>query len=382
MRVLFVGGGSPATIFGIVPLASAVRNAGHEVFMAGNEAMVPYITGAGLPALSVADHEIKHYMAREWDDRFDTENHQDMMGFIGSWFARLGADGFASLRKVVETWRPDLLVGGTMSYAAALLSAELKVPYVVQAWGLDEWTGTDAAAERVLAPELRELGLDRLPEPDLRIGICPPSIASPDSRDDLLMRWMPGNLQGRLEPWMYSRAERPRVCLTAGSRADHERGFKFLKTLSERIAPLDVDIVIPAPEELAAELRAAIPGVRTGWIPLNVVMPTCDLVVHHAGGATTMTALTSCVPQLVIPETPVFMPPVQRLADFGAGLAIPEAEATDSAVAEACRAILSDGDFTVRARALAAEIAELPSPAALLPRLERLADASLVPADA
>ena len=34
MRILFVTGGSPATVFPLIPLATAARNAGHEVFMA------------------------------------------------------------------------------------------------------------------------------------------------------------------------------------------------------------------------------------------------------------------------------------------------------------------------------------------------------------
>nr|QDG00807.1 glycosyl transferase [Streptomyces griseus] len=375
MKVLFIASGSPATVFGIVPLATAMRGAGHEVFMAGNEAMVPYIASAGLPALAAAEHEIAHYMdlARAGSGPLDLDNHRQVMEYVGSWFALLGADSFVRLRESLRGWRPDLLVGGTMSYAAPLLAAALDVPYVVQEWTLDDWSGTDAGALRVLEPQLAELGLKGLPEPELRIGICPPAIAHPDAPDVQPMRWRPGNKQGRVEPWMYARPDRPRVCLTAGSRASHERGFAFLRALHDRIAPLGVEVVIPAPDPVAAELRAAMPGVLTGWIPLDTVMPTCDLVVHHSGGATTMTAADAGVPQLIIPETPVFAPPAQRLADHGAGIMIAEAEATDEAVERACREILGDSRFKQRAGEIAAEIAEMPPPPTLVPQLEKVA---------
>ncbi|MFD3976285.1 nucleotide disphospho-sugar-binding domain-containing protein [Streptomyces cyaneofuscatus] len=375
MKVLFIAAGSPATVFGIVPLANAVRGAGHEVFMAGNEAMVPYIASAGLPALAAAEHEIAHYMdlARAGTGPLDLDNHRQVMEYVGSWFALLGADSFARLRRSLRGWRPDLVVGGTMSYAAPLLAAALDVPYVVQEWTLDDWSGTDAGALRVLEPHLAGLGLTGLPEPELRIGICPPAIAHPDAPDVVPMRWRPGNRQGRVEPWMYERPGRPRVCLTAGSRAGHERGFAFLRALHDRIAPLGVEVVIPAPDPVAAELRAAMPGVLTGWIPLDTLMPTCDLVVHHSGGATTMTAADAGVPQLIIPETPVFAPPAQRLADHGAGIMIAEAEATDEAVERACREILADARFKQRADEIAVQIAQMPAPPALVPELEKAA---------
>ncbi|MET7935540.1 hypothetical protein [Streptomyces sp. NPDC005322] len=41
MKILFVASGSPATVFALAPLATAARNAGHDVFMGAVEDMVP-----------------------------------------------------------------------------------------------------------------------------------------------------------------------------------------------------------------------------------------------------------------------------------------------------------------------------------------------------
>nr|WP_240979619.1 glycosyltransferase [Streptomyces sp. HNM0574] len=372
---MFVGGGSPATIFGIVPLATAVRNAGHQVFMAAPEEMAPVVSRSGLPALSVTPHDIWHYIGsdRAGNPATVPEEPRALMEFIGSWFAHMGADGYASLKEITGNWRPDLVVGGTMSYAAPLTAARLGVPWVLQEWDASEWEWTDDGARRVLEPELRELGLPGIPEPDLRIGVAPPALAPPRPGPVQLMRWTPGNLQSSLEPWMYTRPARKRVCVTAGSRASSDRNLEQLLWLADRLEGPDVEVVIPAPAEIADELRARRPGVLTGWIPLDVLAHTCDALVHHAGGATTLTAVHAGVPQLIIPESKAFMPLAKRLEKLGAALALGPDEATDDEVVRSCRRLLDEPDFRRSAAALGGEMARLPAPADFVPQLEKLA---------
>ncbi|MCH0542315.1 DUF1205 domain-containing protein [Streptomyces sp. MUM 203J] len=374
MKCLFIPGGSPATIFGLVPLAQAVRGAGHDVLMASTEDMMPVVTATGVPAVAVTPHDIWHYITKDREGNLkEIPGDLERQGpFVGRWFAQMGADGLPVLLDITRGWRPDLVVGGSMSYAAPLLAAHLGVPYVRQAWDTDDSNAQDRGAEAELRPELRALGLTRLPEPDLRIEICPPALTPPEAPPGRLMRWRPGNTQRAVEPWMLTRGERRRVCVTAGSRATPERTFTFLRGLVEQIAPLDVEIVVPAPEELAARLRAEL-DVRTGWIPLDVLAPTCDLVVHHAGGATTMTAMDAGVPQLIIPEAVVFDAPARRIADFGAALTMSPDAATPERVAAACERLLNDPSYSERARALSREIAALPLPAEMVGELEKLA---------
>ncbi|OLT48982.1 hypothetical protein BJF85_11100 [Saccharomonospora sp. CUA-673] len=378
MRVLFVGAGSPAIVFGLVPLANALRSNGHEVLAAVNRPSVPIAAGAGMPAVAMVEHDIWHYVwqDRAGNERTFVEGYREELEFTGGWFAHLGADGYEYLRALTEHWRPDLVVGGRMCYAAPLLAARLGVPHVQVAWDSGDWPWTDEGARPVLAPELQELGLADLPAPDVRIEICPPALRAPDD-GATLMRWTPGNLQKEVEPWMVTPPARPRVCLTAGSRASEERSLDFLLAAVESLRVLDVEIVIPAPEELAAALRERVPDdVRTGWVPLDVLMPTCSLVVHHAGGATTMTAVDAGVPQLAIPETVAFGPPVQRLADYGAAIVLSAADATAEAVAAACGTLLTDEGYRERARQLAGQLHGLPTPFEIVPQLEKLVSES------
>jgi glycosyltransferase len=374
MKILFIPGGSPATVFGLVPLALSARICGHDVIMASVEDMMPHITGAGLPALSVSEHDIWHFIRtdRNGAPTAIPDDPDEEMLFTGAWFARMGLASMDTLWELSRDWRPDLVVGGSMSYAAPLFATRLGIPYVRQSWDANESFRMDDGANQELQPELRELGLDRLPEPDLRIEICPPSLTPPGSPEAKLMRWIPGNLQRPLQPWMWIRGGRRRVCVTSGSRATPEQNFTWLHSLAKQVAELDVEVVVPAPEKLAAELRAALPGVRTGWMPLDVVAPTCDLMIHHAGGATTMTALNSGVPQLFIPTGASFVKPANRIVDFGAAITIMPKKATADRVAQACEQLLTRSSYRERALALAAEIAALPVPFEMVPLLEQL----------
>jgi UDP:flavonoid glycosyltransferase YjiC (YdhE family) len=189
------------------------------------------------------------------------------------------------------------------------------------------------------------------------------------------MRWIPWNTQQALEPWMYRRDTRPRVCLTAGSRATRDgvdKGFGFLTSMVTTLAPLGYDLLVAAPEPVAEALRAEFPGIRAGWIPMDVVVGTLDLLVHHAGGATTMAALTSGVPQLLIPSGTFSVMGAQAVSDFGAGAMLAADEVGTEIVTKTCRVLLEESSYRTRAQALSAEIASLAPPAAVVGDVEAL----------
>jgi glycosyltransferase len=189
------------------------------------------------------------------------------------------------------------------------------------------------------------------------------------------MRWFPGNRQRELEPWMYARPGRRRVCVTSGSRAardSYDHSYRFLRDTARAVAALDVELVIAAPEAVAADLRAEFPGVRAGWIPLDVVAPTCDLFVHHAGGFTSMTGMNAGLPQLLLPNGPLLVPAARRLADHGAAITLMPGEDTADTLAAACDELLTDPAYRDRAGGIAREIAGLPLPAEVVGVLESL----------
>lgn len=399
MRILFLAGGSAATVFALTPLATAVRNAGHEVFMAANDDMAPVIAGAGLPAVKACAQPLSRFI---YADRAGApvtipSDPAAQLPYTGVWSARMAAAWLPVLEELARAWQPDVIVAGTLAYAGLILAARLGVPCVRHAWDAIEAHDADPGADAELAPELAELGLDRLPLPELLLEVCPPSLLPPrrlPGKSTAFMRWIPATGQRALEPWMYQRGDRLRICLTAGTRVapqarldgdgDYRRdSFDFLCSLAEKIASLEAELLIAVPEQSAGELRAAMRDVlgdraHVGWMPLDVVARHCDLLVHHGGGVTSMTALSAGLPQVILPQWPIMIPAARRVAEHGCAITLLPGEDSAQDVIDACRTVLGAPSYAARAAAIAAEIAALPAPADIVRTLADLAHKSPV----
>jgi glycosyltransferase len=303
----------------------------------------------------------------------------------------MGAAWLPVLDELARDWRPDVIVAGTLAYAGPILAARLGVPWVRHTWDAIEITEADTGAAAELAAELAELGLDRIPPPDLLLEVCPPSLLPArrlDGRATAFMRWVPATGQRSLEPWMYRRGAKRRICLTAGTRvAPQERpaaagdyrqdAFDFLRSLAVKVGALDAELLIAVPEDAAPALRASLRDVlgeqaHVGWMPLDVVARHCDLIVHHGGGVTSMTALSAGLPQVVLPQWPIMIPAAGRAAAYGAAIALLPGEDSDERVAQACGTVLGTPGYAERAAAIAEEIAGLPAPADTVTRVTDL----------
>ncbi|WP_306364991.1 glycosyltransferase [Nocardia sp. CC227C] len=383
MRMLFVAGGSPSTVFPLVPLATAVRNVGHEVVVAVTDYAVESVTHAGLSATSVSSTHMFEYMFKDRtgrpiselpDPEQATDPHVSLISH-GHGMGRLAAGCLDRLVSFCEDWRPDVIIGSTLSFAAQIAASRFGIPYVKHAVCPGEPPDVDRGAEAELAPELERFGLDRLPAGDLVIDICPPSVrplANPAPAQS--MRYVPGNTQRGLEPWMYTRPDRPRVVVTSGSRV--AKGFQLedLIAQAKKITPLDMEVVVAVSDHVAEEVRQAVPGVWAGWVPLDVVLRTSDLVVHGGGGNTMLTAIVAGIPQLGIPVQPKQASMQERLVARGAGMELTLADATPDTVAKACRGLVETPSYREQAQELSVENAAQPSPAEVVGVVEALVD--------
>ncbi|AGI86993.1 glycosyltransferase [Streptomyces albidoflavus] len=374
MRFLFVTGGSPATAYAITPLATAARNAGHEVLVASNQETMAAIAGAGLPGVCVSSVPIRHHIThdRQGVPLVRSDDPEEQVRSIGDAFGRMAAAYQEPLFALARDWRPDVVVGGTLTFSAPVLAARLGVPHVRHAWDSGEPVAVDVAAEREMRPELEALGLDGIPASQLLIDVCPPSVRpSEGAWDAVSMRWIPCNLQPPLEPWMYTKSGRRRVAVTAGTKTAPGYFFDYLVELVAKLKGLDAEILVSAPEAVAAELGEAT-GMHVGWLPFDVVARTCDLLVHHAGGGTALTGMAYGVPQLLIPNMPKLVPPSERLADYGAARMILPGDDTPAAVTSAAQDLLTTASYGERARSLAEEVAGMPSPAEVVHLVENI----------
>lgn len=376
MRVLVLAGGSPATVFALAPLATAARLRGHDVVVATTAEVAPFAVSTGLPAVTVTDETMRRFMFadRAGESLSLPSSPSERLLFNGRGFGRMAAGSLSGLRELTRDFPVDLIVGGSLCYAAPLLAAEIGVPFVRHTWDLGEPPEMDLGAAEELRPELDALGLGAIPDTDLWVDICPPSLRGPVSGPRQNMRFVPFNEQRPLEPGTYRRGERPRVCVTAGSRVSHEDEVEYLAALLTSINPLDVDIAVAAPEPVALALRATAPRVRAGWFPLDVLLSTCDAMVHHGGGQSALTALNAAVPQLLIPNIPKMLAPCVRIAEAGAAIVL-EDGGTPGHIGAAVGELLEARPYLSAARAVRYEIGAQPAPPDVVASLEDLVGA-------
>ncbi|MDP9796809.1 UDP:flavonoid glycosyltransferase YjiC (YdhE family) [Catenuloplanes nepalensis] len=379
MKILFIAGPTKSSLFGLAPLAIAARTGGHRVVMASTAEVVPTALGIGLPAFPMTPLSFTHLMTvgRDGESLRIPADEAELSTFVGHMFGRLTAAGLPALRDLATGWRPDLIVGGPHAYAAPLLAAEFGVPCVrhLLTGNTIDREGTHPGVDEELRPELAGLGLDRVPGFDLAIDIFPASTridAVTPGQPVCPMQWIPTNQQGAAEPWMLTRGARRRVLVTAGSLVTRTHNFAFLSGLARTFAALDVDLVIAAPEDVGAALRDE-PGVlHAGWVPLDLIMPTCDLIVHHSGTMTALTALHAGVPQLIVPQESRFIGWAQNLAVLGTAITLRPGEADPELLASAGKSLLTEASYAEAAATLAAEIAGMSLPGAVLGVLDDL----------
>jgi UDP:flavonoid glycosyltransferase YjiC (YdhE family) len=321
MRVLFASLASPGHAYPMVPLAVAAREAGHEVHFAVGNAVHDDLAVHGLRPFRPADAFYEIYA-------------EDLAPSL----ARL---------------RPDLVVHGWGVPGAAMAARQAGIPSLWHGFGrlVPEGIGFESPVRVAAVPH---------------VDICPRSLQDADfvataSRIELRPVPYPSG-----SAW--ERGSRPLVYLTLGTAFGTA---ELLSSAVEGLARLDVDVVVALGRVPSLSLPP-MPGVTVrAWVPQAAVLAKADLVVHHGGSGTTLGALAAGVPQLVLPQGADQF--TNATALVGAGAAVRLDEVTPAAVAEHARALLAPGPHRDAARALAEEIAEMPSPAEVAERLPALA---------
>jgi hypothetical protein len=287
-------------------------------------------------------------------------------------------------------WRPDLVVFDALTFAGPLAAKAIGVPAVRHLFGPDVSYFTLPLENDLLGPVVERFGLDEVSLLGaLSVDPCPPSLqfaadVAPVAR--MPMRFVPYHGLSEVPRWVWQRPERPRICLTWGTSTARLVGdHAFLpaplvragaKLAAERGAEL-VLAVTAAQRQLLPDLPD---GVRVAEsVPLQALLPTCELVVHQGGAGGMFTGVLCGLPQLVVPQLPDQVQNANHLAASGAGLSVHVDEADEEAVYAAGRRLLAEPSFAAAARRLRQETLDLPGPADLVDDLVALAKGELVP---
>ncbi|MEJ3651973.1 nucleotide disphospho-sugar-binding domain-containing protein [Actinomycetes bacterium KLBMP 9759] len=358
MRVLIAALPLVGHTLPMLPLAVALRAAGHDVRLAtGGDALV-----ADTGDLTVHDVGADLPPTRPWRVVL---GHPVLAAKVA--MGRGGAAGaamvlepvntgtVAPVRALVARWRPDLVVHDPMAIAGPVVAAELGVPAVLHGNALMDVDDLRSAV-------LERHGLRALPPAALALDIAPPSVVG--ARPGTALRTVPWSGRGAVPGWLARPADRPRIVVSR-STISGGPGSDPIPAVVRAAAAVDAEIVLVRPAS-----EAGLPGnVRTvGWVPLDQVLPHCTAVVHHGGAGTVLGALVAGIPQLVVPGIGDRRFNADMIARRGAGLAASPRRIT----AEVLRRLIADEELAAAAREVQKEIAALPGPDDVVPDLVRL----------
>jgi len=383
MRVLLTTAPLPGHLYPMVPLAWALRAAGHQVLVAAPENFGEAVVTAGLPAVASApavgfeEFMLHDRAGRRLAPLADPVARRQASGRAWGRLAARTLDGTLDL---VERWRPDLLVCEPLEYAGQLAAARHDLPWVEHGLSLADISGFEglrASAEQELAPERERLGVAVLPEPELFLDICPPVLRGGDPERGSPMRYVPYNGPDTRPAWPAGTRRRPRICLTLGSMLPTHGSLDFagrMAELAKALGGLGAEVVVAVDDAIARSWEPLPEGVvAAGRFPLERVLTECDVLISHGGPGSVLTALTLGVPQLCLPQTSDQFENSRRVADHGAGLRLLPPDASTEAVLDRAETLLRDGGSRDRAGEVAAAIAGMPAPADLVAALEKAA---------
>jgi UDP:flavonoid glycosyltransferase YjiC (YdhE family) len=391
VRILVAALGSPGHAFPLVPLARALVEAGHDVTFATGPDAEATIATSGVP--TVAAGRPAHEGFREvMIDRGLTERptDQDVMRDVASevFGAVMPRSVAGDLIPRLREHRPDVVVAEVGNPGAALAARAADVTCVLHSFGRRPSPRSPMSMSMPvhLAAVAAELGVP-LAEGDSTghayLDICPPSLQEPESTAHLAgMTELPLRPVGWNPPTPFTPRHltgRPWVLLTLGTAFGEA---DVLRTALTGLGGLDVDVLVATGSVEAGELA----DVETTGVQVEAFVPQADLlrgevdgvaapalVVHHGGSGTTLGCAGAGVPQLFLPQGADQFFNAQAVTTAGAGVQLTGEHVGAEAVKAAAAGLLTDGPERASSRALAAEVASLPSPAAVAAEVTRWA---------
>jgi len=367
VRVLVVAAPMLGHLFPMIPLARALQHAGHEVLLASaGDALAA--GEAGLPVENIAPTFQFGRIARRTMLRHPFIAKAELAGEAGTrgvrlLFGAVNEEMADNVLALAERWAPELVIYEPLAAAGALAAAGLGVPAVLHENSLFDGRELVRVTAAHLAAALHRHGVKALPPNAATIYIAPPSLVG--ARSGWPMRCVPYSGNGVLPDWLGRRPERPRILVSRSTVGGP--GASRLMTAVVAAAPrVDAEFVLVRPDRRVMR-RGTLPGnVRTvDWVPLNAALATSAAIVHHGGAGTVLGALAAGVPQLVVSGPGDRTHNAQLVGARGAGLATASNDITDAKLTR----LLTDTALTLAAHEVRQEMAAMPSPAELVPRL-------------
>jgi UDP:flavonoid glycosyltransferase YjiC (YdhE family) len=358
----------------LLPLAVALREAGHDVAFATGAELRPRAEAFGFPSFR-AGLTIREAFALLTERFPDGAYNQLAPEEILDWYVPhlfgeiLAPAMLADLESLVERWRADVVVHDTWELAAPIAAAAAGIPSICQTLGPRFSDAVVGAAANAVAPLWRQRAL----EPDVTAGlyrhacfdITPPSLqpssASPSAAVRPLRPLPPPRLgDEQLPDSIARRQDRPLVYMTLGTNTNSDDAM-FRATI-DALSDLSVDLLVTTGPGSDPSALGAVPDNThlEEYVAQSLVLPQCSLVICHAGSGTTLASLALGVPLLVLPQGADQYVMADLIVRAAVGLRLTPAQVGAESVRAAVLRLLNEGTYRAGAARLQAEIAAMP----------------------
>jgi len=385
VRVLVTSTPGAGHVFAVLPLADALRRAGHDLLWAVAEEGADLVRHRGFDVvyagMSVAERratlaprlaEIMRHPPRQRRGRL---------------YAGLFAEGAAprtvkELGPIFDSYRPNLVIHEIGELGAAPHAVARLIPHVTVAFSGALPADAVERASEALAPVWATLDL---PAPsmsdiagDLYLHPFPSSMGQAPTLDQVCpMRPtdLGGDSDAPLEWITEVGRQRPALYVTAGTTPVVALMAPW-RPMFDALAQIDADVVATIGSQLPLEDLGPVPAnVRVErFVPQAQLLARVAAVISHAGAGTMLAAAREGVPQLVIPTWADQWENADAIAGTGAGILLEESERDAESLFDAVNRLLDDPGHRDAASRLAAEIAAMPSPDHFVTTLERLVE--------
>jgi UDP:flavonoid glycosyltransferase YjiC (YdhE family) len=367
MRVLFTSVDIPGHLNPTIGAALSAQEAGHEVLIATAEAERARIESLGLPlfpaGVTADDPQLMQIM---------TSGRLSQPGGASLLFETAAHKAYEGVEAAITSFRPELVFSDMCELSAPALAERAGVP--VALFGYAGTTPPPAVVNFFGA------GIEALRR---RAGL-----ANPAAQGLLDATWVYGGLPSfmpdgaasarrvhhvkprsetrrNLDPapaWARELRGKRSVYMTLGTAMAPTRPG-FMETILEglTLAELDVVVVTTGPRRDPAKLPA-LPTVRVDrYIPQAHVLPNVAAAVLHAGYGSVTAALEHGLPLVLIPFGADQPGNAECCVRLGTAIALDKDAMTQATVRDAISEVLGTPSYAERARAVASELAALPS---------------------
>jgi UDP:flavonoid glycosyltransferase YjiC (YdhE family) len=362
----------------MLPYASALRDAGHEVRFVTAPSFCAAVRRLGFQALP-AGHDFTWEHAVDFFPEMATAaaegplrvNELSQRIVWEHWTPRMTDD----LLGLLADWRPDLIVREAAEYGGSLAGLAADIPVACALWGAPFH---DSAWDRHLAVNHTFSGYRAQGE---RLGVS--SDARTALRGELMLSTLPSSWMAagdgglgriehfRSEPQDRAEGERLDPALTDGRTGGliyatlgtvHNKQHRLRKAMLAALADVPASIVFTTGPGIDLD-RVGDPGENIAlepFVPQSLIIPRAHLVVSHAGLGTIIGALYAGVPMVLISIAVDHPVNAERAAALGLARVLDAADCQSERLREAIVEALTDEDLRNRAMEVRDECLSLP----------------------